>query len=273
MHVALIVERRYMEQAQPAGVAAELRRRTCEVSVVDPAATAVEVTRAGWFEGADICIARGRSQGVLSLLASAEAAGAIAVNTSQSTAAVRDKARMAAALASAGLPTPTTYLGTAASLAAEIPAAAYPVVAKPVLGDNCRGVHLVDDVAQLLDYPFGSDEALLAQPYVHGPGYDLKLYGIGDQVWAVRKRSPLSSNGARGGQAAEPAALTPRLRELALACRRLFGVELYGVDCLETADGPIVIEVNEFPNYTAIPDADQRLADYVIARTREVASR
>jgi hypothetical protein len=43
------------------------------VRVVDPGDEAIEVTRCEWAESADVCIARGRSQGVLSLLAAAEA--------------------------------------------------------------------------------------------------------------------------------------------------------------------------------------------------------
>jgi ribosomal protein S6--L-glutamate ligase len=59
--------------------------------------------------------------------------------------------------------------------------------------------------------------------------------------------------------------VTDELRELALRCGELFGLELFGVDCLVTATGPVVIEVNEFPNYTGVPDADAALADHVVA--------
>ena len=56
------------------------------------------------------------------------------------------------------------------------------------------------------------------------------------------------------------------LQNLGRQCSRLFGLELYGVDCLETGNGPVVIEVNEFPNYTSVPQASERLADYVLRR-------
>jgi glutathione synthase/RimK-type ligase-like ATP-grasp enzyme len=52
---------------------------------------------------------------------------------------------------------------------------------------------------------------------------------------------------------------------LALRCGRLFGLELFGVDCVEGPGGPLVIEVNEFPNYTGVPRADELLADHVVA--------
>jgi ribosomal protein S6--L-glutamate ligase len=68
---------------------------------------------------------------------------------------------------------------------------------------------------------------------------------------------------------AEPVLISPELVALGRQCGELFGLELYGVDCILTPDGPTVIEVNEFPNYTAVPNAKERLAHYVIQQTRE----
>lgn len=49
----------------------------------------------------------------------------------------------------------------------------------------------------------------LAQELLETDGWDLKLYGVGSQVWAVRKRSPVSFDGPgprdgidRGGRGA-----------------------------------------------------------------------
>ena len=61
------------------------------------------------------------------------------------------------------------------------------------------------------------------------------------------------------------------MREIAARCGEVFGLELYGVDCIHTPDGPVVVEVNDFPNYSAIPEADGKLADYVLARLRKGA--
>ena len=60
--------------------------------------------------------------------------------------------------------------------------------------------------------------------------------------------------------------VTLALRELALRCGRVFGLELFGVDCIEGLGGPWVIEVNEFPNYTGVARADEQLAEHVLAR-------
>jgi glutathione synthase/RimK-type ligase-like ATP-grasp enzyme len=65
------------------------------------------------------------------------------------------------------------------------------------------------------------------------------------------------------GNCAELVAATDEMRDIARRCRALFALDLYGVDCIETPAGLIVIEVNEFPNYSAVPEANDRLAAHV----------
>jgi ribosomal protein S6--L-glutamate ligase len=271
VEVALLVERRYLTQRQPQGLAAELRRRGCTVRVEDPGSGAVSLTDASWLAGMDVCVARGRSEAVLNRVLSAERHGVPTLNRHAAVAGVVDKAAMAVALASAGLPTPLTMLGSPERLAVELPSDLYPVILKPIRGDNCRGLKICRSPAEVARLSPGNDQPLLAQPYLSGDGADLKLYGVGDRVWAVRKPTPFSTNGsprAVHGDLAEARLvdLPEDLRELALRCSALFGLELFGVDCLVTETGPVVIEVNEFPNYTCVPDADKALADHVLAK-------
>lgn len=272
--ITVLVEQRYLAQRQPHGLAAELRRRGCAVRVADPASEAVSLTDGSWLAGVNVCVARGRSDAVLSRLLAAERHGVPAVNRAAAVAAVVDKAGMAAALAAAGIPTPPTMLGTPAQLAAGLAPDLYPVILKPIRGDNCRGLRVCgtpDDVTRLSP---GAAEPLLAQPYLPSDGTDLKLYGVGERVWAVRKPSPLhSSESASNGSLPEAVEvdLTSRLRDLALECAALFGLELFGIDCLLTAAGPVVIEVNDFPNYTGIAAADAALAGHVLACVSEAS--
>jgi ribosomal protein S6--L-glutamate ligase len=270
--IALLVERRYLAQRQPLGLAAELGRRGCTVRVIDPGSTAISLTDDSWLAGIDLCVARGRSQAVLSRLLAAERRGVATLDRHSAVAGVRDKAAMAVALASAGIPTPPTTLGSPSQLAAELPAQLYPVILKPVHGDNCRGLRICGSADAIVRLSPAVEDPLLAQPYLTGDGTDLKLYGVGDRIWAVRKPSPLLGNGgapgARTGRStkAVPVELTDDLRRLALDCSEIFGLELFGVDCLLTPAGPVVIEVNDYPNYTGVAGADEALASHVLAR-------
>jgi ribosomal protein S6--L-glutamate ligase len=225
-----------------------------------------------WLENFDLIVARGRSWAVLSLLAWAEAKGIPTINTRAAIAAVHNKAEMAIAFASGAVPAPATFFASVEQLVSRVPYSAYPLILKPVFGDNARGVQVVDTPEELkvCAHP---DSMVLAQHYLPSDGYDLKLYGIGDDVWAVRKLSPLGrarttamKGAAASAVSAELLPLTPALHALGRRCADLFGLELYGVDCIQTSDGPVVIEVNEFPTYTGVPDADEHLARYCARR-------
>jgi ribosomal protein S6--L-glutamate ligase len=267
--IAVIAERRYLSHAQPSGMIGSLRRMGHSVLVLDPESNALEVGKMGWIEDVDVAIARGRSWGVLCLLDWLEREGVRSINSRSAIAAVHNKAEMAVALASAGIPTPRTWLGPVERLAVQIPAQDYPVIIKPLFGDNCRGLEIVNDAQQLRQLHW-SEPTALAQKFIAGLESDLKLYCIGAEVWAVRKPSPLakSSSQPRNGKA-ELVPLTAGLRGLTQRCGELFNLELFGVDCIETEQGPLVIEVNEFPNYSAVPGADEKLSNFVLAFAKQ----
>jgi ribosomal protein S6--L-glutamate ligase len=258
LKVGVVVEPRYLEQRQPAGLCAELRRRGHEAVVIDPDAVC-RVGSGDWLSGIDVIVPRGRSLTLLGLVELAERRGLPVVNGRSAIASVHNKLDMAVALVAAGIPTPPTFAASLERLAHAVPAGAYPLVLKPTFGDNGRGLMIAHDAEELarLSWP---EPFALAQQLVPSDGFDLKLYGIGDDVWAIRSPSPLTSPTAGERR---PAPLTPELVALARRCGELFGLELYGVDCVETTDGPLVIEVNDFPNYTAVDEADERLVAHV----------
>lgn len=263
--IGVVVERRYRDQLQPAGLVNALEARGHNIEMIDSERTSAVIGDEGWLRGLDLVVARGRSWSLLCLLALAEIRGVRTVNTKASIGWVHNKAEMSVRLATAGLPIPRTYIGTLGQLQRQIPTADYPVIVKPIFGDNCRGLRLAETPAHLVDA--WTEPVMLAQPFlatVSARGYDLKLYGIGDAVWAVRKPSCLGHTVDDAGDA-EPLVATSELTALGRRCGRLFGLELFGVDCVETAQGPVVIEVNDFPNFTAVPNGNERLADYVLA--------
>ena len=255
--IAIVSELRYLAQRQPAGLRAALTRCGHVPLVIDPHHDAAIP-----LESMALLIARGRSPAVLDLLARAERAGVRTINRRSAIAAVHDKARMARALEKGGIPTPATRCGSIAALASMLHAGDYPVVLKPVFGDNGRGVRVVHGRDELLGLRWNEPLAI-AQRYLPSDGFDLKLYAAGAEVYAVRKPSPLYPD---AGAPAQPVPATGALRALALRCGLLFGLELFGVDCIATERGPMVIEVNDFPNYSGVAGADDALARYAVAR-------
>lgn len=257
--IAIAAEARYLAQRQPAGLAAALARSGHAPLVIDPQAAAGVP-----LEDMTLLVARGRSAAMLELLARAERAGVTTINRRAAIASVFDKARMARTLERARIPSPPTRAGSIRALAAALRAPDYPIVVKPVFGDNGRGVRVVRRRSEFLKMAW--DEPLaLAQRYIPSDGFDLKLYVVGSEVQAVLKPSPLSP---APDAAAQLVPVTAAMRAVALRCGILFGLELFGVDCIATPQGPVVIEVNDFPNYSGVDGADDALARYVIERAR-----
>jgi ribosomal protein S6--L-glutamate ligase len=269
--IGCIVEQRYLRQEMPGAVLRQLRGAGVDVDVLCTAGGRFDPRR-GAFRGADDVtfelksydgiVARGRDSLGLAMLCYADAAGLPAINTHAATQRVRNKAHMAIELERAGVPTAPTMLAADASALAELPERWFPLILKATFGDNSQGLRAVrhrDDVA---DVHWG-DDLVLAQHYLPNGGFDLKLYVCGHRVFGMRKPSPF--NGDRGAPA-RPAQPDECMVDLALRCGRVFGLEVYGVDTVETPDGPAVIEVNEFPNFTAVPDAARHIADHILAR-------
>jgi ribosomal protein S6--L-glutamate ligase len=127
----------------------------------------------------------------------------------------------------------------------------------------------VESPEELARLDIDDSGSLLAQPYLPNPGYDVKLYNTGDEVFATVKRSPLHPG---ADVVEEQIEVTPELRSLALAVGRAFGLDIYGVDVVETSDGWVVLDVNDFPGFGRVPEAASRLARTVLRVTRRNAA-
>jgi ribosomal protein S6--L-glutamate ligase len=270
--VGVIAERRYLSQGMPAAALRALEARGIWADVicpdearVAPETGLVHIARDGWtvdLNDYDVVVSRNRNGLGLAMLSYAEAAGVLTINSYASTERIRNKAHMAVWLSRAGLLSPPTILARDASTLVGLPRSWFPLILKPTYGDNSQGLQLVRRPEDLETVEW-SDDLLLAQHYLPSDGFDLKLYVCGRSVFAVYKPSPFNGDPAA---APRPVTPTPAMVDLALRCGATFGLEIYGVDTIETPDGLAVIEVNEFPNFTGVPNAADCIADHVLAR-------
>jgi glutathione synthase/RimK-type ligase-like ATP-grasp enzyme len=268
--VALVAEERHLGNQALVDAHAAWLAHGCLVEVIVPDAAQlydVPVDTPQW----SVVVSRGRHLAGLGLLAAAAALGVPAVNDPKSIELVRNKIGMQAVLAHHDIPLPRTWFAGDPAVFGELAPERFPLVVKPYDGDGARGLALLTEPAdvRLLPPITGRRSLYLAQEYLVTDGFDLKLYGIGSKVWAVRKPSPVRFSGPGPAELiatgdAELVDIDAELTDIALTCGRACQLELWGVDVAMTPKGPAVIEVNDFPTYSAVPGAGLAIAEHVL---------
>ncbi|MEU8460998.1 hypothetical protein [Streptomyces sp. NPDC029003] len=268
MRLCFLVEEHYRRDGMPNEVIRQLTAWGHQVDVVRPGGSLLcmgDVVRSGAH---DAWVLKTVSGGPgLTLLEAAAAAGLTTVNDARSIRGVRDKALAAAIGAARGLPQPQTYAVARPELLAELPDSAYPLVVKPADGSSGRAVHLVpspDRLAALLPELAG-EGMLIAQPYVPNRGTDIKVYCVDGELFATERRSPLHPD---AGALERRIPLPAEVAQIAARVGEVYGLDLYGVDVLLGPDGPVVVDVNDFPSFRQVPDAAARVARAVLTLAR-----
>src|SRR6266699_4925475 len=266
MRFCFIVEEQYRNDPMPMVIADQLLQWGHEVDLLEPQ-TAVTCLSDLEDQGYDAYVLKSLADGPgLSILEAAEAVGIPTINNSRSIRLVRDKAIATAVVQAHGLPIPLTYFIAHPRLLTQIPEEYYPLVVKPTNGSSCRGIYRVDSPADLatLEISEANTSFFLAQRYVENTGFDIKLYVAGAEVYAVAKRSPLHPEVEVDKR---PIPLSPELRKLALHIGKIFGLDIYGLDVVETSHGPVVVDVNDFPSYGQVPRAVELVASHLLQIT------
>ena len=262
MRFCFIVEEQYRNDPMPMVIADQLLQWGHEVDLLEPQ-TAVTCLSDLEEQGYDAYVLKSLADGPgLSILEAAEAVGIPTINNSRSIRLVRDKAVAAAFARANGLPIPPTYFVAHPRLLRQIPIEDYPIVVKPSNGSSCKGVYLVESPTDLtsLEIAEANDSFFLAQHYAENTGFDIKVYVTGREVYAaVAKKSPLHPD---MGEHFVP--LTPQIRKLALQVGKLFGLDIYGLDVVDTPLGPAIVDINDFPSFRGVPRAVVRVSEYVL---------
>ncbi|MGW2849621.1 ATP-grasp domain-containing protein [Streptomyces sp. NPDC001274] len=266
MKLCFLVEELYRCDGMPLDVVRRLVSWGHQVDVVRPGGSLLRVSeevRAGIH---DAWVLKTVSGGPgLALLEAAAAVGLTTVNDARSIRAVRDKVLTSIIASQHGLPVPPTYSAPRASMFSDVPEELFPLVVKPADGSSGRGVRLVADPAGLADAEQPGEGQLIAQPYVPNPGTDLKVYCLAGEFHATLRRSPIHPDGPAD---AGPVPLSSEVAAVAAEVGAVFGLDLYGIDVVLGPDGPVVVDINDFPSFRQVPDAVSRVAGAVLDLAR-----
>jgi RimK family alpha-L-glutamate ligase len=195
----------------------------------------------------------------MDVLHRAQARGIRVVNSPGALETCIDKYLATAKLAANGLPVPPTIACQTSDDALEaFGTLGGDVVVKPLFGSEGRGMMRVSD-PELAWRTFRtlerSQSVIYLQQFIKHPGWDLRLFVIGEQVIGAMRRHATDgwrTNVAQGGRA-EAVSATVEETELAFRATSAVGAEIAGVDLLPTPDGGyVVLEVNAVPGWRAL---------------------
>ncbi len=190
-----------------------------------------------------------------------EQMGVFTLNSSQAITVSRDKLRSSQVLSrhNIGIP-PTAFVRDRGGVLPAIEqVGGAPVIIKLLEGTQGIGVILADNnkIAEaIIETLQSAKQNVLIQKFVkESKGRDMRAFVVGDRVVAAMRRvatgEEFRSNVHRGGRA-EPAQLDPVYERTAIHAAQIMGLRVAGVDMLEGADGPQIMEVNSSPGLEGI---------------------
>ena len=258
MRICLLIERPigHPSTVVISDLARELRQRNCTVSHIFPPADFIDLRNLP--VDCDLYVSKACSDALMSLTGILTDRGARIVNSFHASNYVRDKARATSALMKAGVPVPESCIAGNARLAFE-GLGGEPIIVKPVRGVWGEGIEIAESEADVERIKGGPH---FAQKYDRVTNDDLKVYVIGEEVFTVRRHNTAVTVEEMRGE------LCVNDREIvavALRVRKLFGLDVCGIDIVETSNGIAVVDVNSFPGFIGVPDAPRRLADCILA--------
>lgn len=181
--------------------------------------------------------------------------------TSQSLVRSRDKLRSMQLLSTAGLGMPKTTFTNFSNDSSEIikQVGGVPVVIKLLEGTQGLGVVLAETkkaASSVIEAFNGLKARVIVQEFIEeAKGADIRALVVGDQVVGAMKRQgqegEFRSNLHRGGKA-EIVNLSPEEKEAAIVATKTLGLKVAGVDMLQSARGPLILEVNSSPGLKGI---------------------
>lgn len=276
---SLYSTRRIFEEAHAAG---------WDVQIIDPVKldvevgdNGVEISYKGWPVDCDVVIPRiGHSITRIGVpvVRAFQRMGVIVLNEGNGIESSRDKLRASQMMNEGGIPIPitasvATWQGTRRAVAR---VGGAPCVIKTHEGTHGSGVflaHTEQQARQLVYQMLERGLRPLVQEYIReSHGQDIRAFVVGGKVVASMRRkakgSEFRSNFHLGGEV-ERLEISERYAEIACKAANILGLEIAGVDMLESDRGPLVLEVNSSPGLEGIEAASgvnvaRRIVDNVI---------
>ena len=257
--------KRMFEEAEAAGWSVQILDPLKLTTVVDD--DGVKVFNKGWPVDCDAIIPRiGNSitnRGV-PIVKAFERMGVIVLNEGDGISNSRDKLMACQMMSESGIPVPiTAHVGTWQDTRRAISrVGGTPCVVKVTEGTHGSGVflaHTEQQARQLVYQMLERDMRPLVQEYIkESHGQDTRAFVVGGKVVAAMRRkargSEFRSNFHLGAKV-EKLEIPEKHAEIACKAAEIMGLDIAGVDLLDSSRGALVLEVNSSPGLEGIEAA------------------
>lgn len=193
-----------------------------------------------------------------------EMMGTFCINESVAISRSRDKLRSLQLLSRKGIGLPKTGFASRPDKIQDLikNVGGAPLVIKLLEGTQGIGVVLAETnkaAESVIEAFMGLKANILVQEFIEeANGADIRCFVVGNKVIAAMKRQAgegeFRSNLHRGGTA-QLVKLTKEERTTAINAAKIMGLNLCGVDILQSKNGPVVMEVNSSPGLEGIEKA------------------
>jgi len=201
--------------------------------------------------------------------------------SSASIARSRDKLRCLQLLSRFGVDIPRTVMAhdrsNVSRLVEEV--GGLPAIIKLLRGTQGVGVMLASSMAEvqsaLNTFSELGHEIFLQEFVRESEGRDVRALVVGERVVGAMRRTAkkgeFRSNLHRGGEGT-PIELPKMYADAAVKAARIIGLEIAGVDMLESSTGPKIMEVNSSPGFRGLEEATQNdIAGWMIEHAVSIA--
>lgn len=215
----------------------------------------------------------------LTLIRQLELAGVYTANSAASVELAKDKMRVAQLLSASQLPIPKTMLlNEPVPLELIETEIGFPLVIKNISGLRGVGVHLCENAnsfRDLLGLLGESGQQYIVQQYIDSSfGRDLRVFVLGQKVIGCMQRiakDSFKANYSLGGDV-KPFPLNDDIEQLSLACTKLVGLDVAGIDLLFSTQGFLICEANSSPGFKGMElitgdDIAGKILEHCVTRT------
>lgn len=194
----------------------------------------------------------------------------------------RDKLRCLQLLARYNIAVPRTVMARAGADVGDLVkrVGGLPAIVKLTHGTQGIGVmiaHSPAEIRSILDTMWDLGQEIILQEFIaESKGRDVRVLVVGERaVGAMRRvgrKGEFRSNIHRGGEG-EAIELTEEYAQTAIRAARVVGLEVAGVDLLESREGPKVMEINSSPGFEGLERATgERVAEAILQHAAHFAT-